>query len=68
MAKPIMLIILISGILLGYFFFVKPRMVEKTEYEACYEKCVTPIIGNSSKDCKRFCGENHELRSKTLDE
>ena len=66
--NPILLGLLILGILLVYSFVLKPRTVAKTEFEKCYEKCSTPIIGNSPEDCERFCKGNHELRSKTMGE
>lgn len=65
MGKAILLIIIIIGLSLGYYYFVKLPKAEKTEYEVCYEKCVTPVIGSSQEDCESFCGGNHELRSKT---
>lgn len=61
MGKPILLIILIIGALLGYFLVIEPRMTKKTEYEKCYEKCVTPVIGNAPEECKSFCGKESEI-------
>ena len=55
MLKPILLILLIIGIIAGYFLIIEPRMTKKSTYEKCYEKCITPVIGNSPEDCERFC-------------
>ena len=68
MQNPILLGLVIIGIMLAYYFFIKPRTVNETEFEKCYKKCSTPVIGNSPEDCERFCEGNHELRSKTIGE
>ncbi|MEA2007086.1 MAG: hypothetical protein U9O20_02910 [Patescibacteria group bacterium] len=62
MSKPIMLIVLILVVILGYYYLVKPRLEVKTEYEKCYEKCAIPVVGSSPEHCERFCGGKHELR------
>ena len=62
MQNAIILGLIILSIMLGYYF-IESRKVPKTEFETCYEKCITPIIGNSPEDCERFCGGRHELRS-----
>ena len=61
MGKPILLILLIIGIMLGYYLIIEPRKANKTKYQECYEKCITPVIGNSTEECERFCGKESEF-------
>ena len=61
MGKAIVSIIIIIGVSLGYYYFIKLPKEEKTEYEICYEKCATPVIGSSKEDCESFCRGDHEL-------
>jgi hypothetical protein len=50
--------VLVTSFSIGYYLVIKPNTVQKTEFDACYEKC---LESNSSqaRSCVITCGRNY---------
>lgn len=56
--NAIVLGILVTSLSIGYYLVMKPNTVQKTEFEACYEKC-TEVQSDRNVSCVNICGRNY---------
>lgn len=49
--------IIIMSFSIAYFLVLKPTKNQKTEFDACYDKCVQ--VGNNERVCVSTCGRQY---------
>jgi hypothetical protein len=49
--------IMIISLSIAYFLVLKPIKTQRTEFDACYEKCVQ--VSNNEKACIATCGRHY---------
>lgn len=58
--NAIVLGILVTSLSIGYYLVMKPNTVQKTEFDACYEKCIEfSSSGTKNYSCVTICGRNY---------